>query len=316
MSLDNQLCLQPAKEFSEGSLLSVRGLGRAKLLETGSRQIQNSYDLIKPKVTNRRFYMKLKWYGTATILLEQDGTSLLFDPFLSLSDKGYRPSVDELAVVEHVLVTHGHLDHIIHIPDIIEHSDGKTMVYCTAKPREVLISKGVDGNRIHEVKPEDVLQFAPFEVRVLNGKHIVFDSRLIIKKLLNPRILTTWNSARYLLKENKICVEAGETVVYDISVADQRILLFGSLNLDDQKEYPTGTDLLILPFQGRSDITKYAVSFIERLQPKRVLLDHYDDTFPPISSEVSTGRFISVMRQKHPDIPIICTQAGAEWIEV
>ena len=259
--------------------------------------------------------MKLKWYGTATILLEQDGTRLLFDPFLSLSDKGYKPPVDELAAIDNILVTHGHLDHIIHIPDIMKRGNGKTTVYCTAKPREVLISRGTDVSRTHEVKPGDVLRFTPFEVRVLNGKHIVFDNGLVVKKLLNPRILINWSNARYLLKENTICVEAGETVVYDISATDKRILLFGSLNLDEQTEYPIGADLLILPFQGRSDITKYAVSFVGRLQPKKVLLDHFDDTFPPISSEVSTGRFISLMRQKHPDIPIICQQAGAEWIE-
>ena len=35
VSLDHQLCLQPAKEITEGSLLSVRGMGRARLLETG-----------------------------------------------------------------------------------------------------------------------------------------------------------------------------------------------------------------------------------------------------------------------------------------
>jgi len=35
VGLDHQECLQPAKELREGSLLSVRGLGRAKLLEVG-----------------------------------------------------------------------------------------------------------------------------------------------------------------------------------------------------------------------------------------------------------------------------------------
>ena len=35
VNLDHQNCLQPAKELSEGALLSVRGLGRAKLLEVG-----------------------------------------------------------------------------------------------------------------------------------------------------------------------------------------------------------------------------------------------------------------------------------------
>ena len=35
VSLDYQACMQPAKEVGEGALLSVRGLGRAKLLEVG-----------------------------------------------------------------------------------------------------------------------------------------------------------------------------------------------------------------------------------------------------------------------------------------
>ena len=260
--------------------------------------------------------MKLKWYGTATILIEQDRTSLLFDPFLSLSKKKHSPSVDELSSIENILITHGHLDHIVHVPDIIKSGGRKATVYCTAKPREVLISKGIAENRIHEVKPGDVLRLAPFEVRVLKGKHVVFDRGLVIRTLLSPRILTNLSNARYLFKENKICLEAGETVVYSINALNKRILLFGSLNLDDHTDYPIGVDLLILPFQGRSDITKCAVSFIERLQPKKVLLDHFDDTFPPISSEVNTRRFMSLIRKNHPELPVFCPQAGAEWIEL
>ena len=35
VQLDYQVCLQPAKEVKEGAVISIRGLGRAKLLETG-----------------------------------------------------------------------------------------------------------------------------------------------------------------------------------------------------------------------------------------------------------------------------------------
>jgi L-ascorbate metabolism protein UlaG (beta-lactamase superfamily) len=259
--------------------------------------------------------IKLKWYGTATILLEQDRTKLLIDPFLSLSDKCYKPPVDELSAIENILVTHGHLDHIADIPAILKQGVGTAAVYCTAKPREVLVSKGVEETRIHQIKPGGYLNFGPFEIRVLKGKHIVFNKGLVIKTFFRACVLTNRNNLKYMLKENKICSEAGETVVYDIGVANKRILLLGSLNLDDNTEYPKGVDLLILPFQGRSDINKYAMSFIDRLQPKKVLLDHFDDTFPPISSNVKTGLFISLMRQKYPGIPVICPQAGVEWID-
>ena len=180
----------------------------------------------------------------------------------------------------------------------------------------MLVGKGVDETRIRQIKPGDRLGFGPFEVRVLKGKHIVFDKGLVIKTLFNPRVVTKRNNLRYLLKENRSCVEAGETVAYDIGAAGKRVLLLGSLNLDDNTEYPKGADLLVLPFQGRSDLSKYAMPFIERLEPKKVLLDHFDDSFPPISSSVKTAPFVQLMRQKHPGVPVICPGAGVEWIDI
>jgi L-ascorbate metabolism protein UlaG (beta-lactamase superfamily) len=260
--------------------------------------------------------MKIKWFGTATIVLEQEGTRLLFDPFIPLNKKMFIPPVNELASIDSIFVTHGHVDHIVNIPAIWKQGNGKSVIYCTASPAETLVLKGVDKEHVHTISPGDVLTVGPFKIRVLKGKHVVFNKGLFLKTLFNPRILRYWSNFKFILKENKICREAGETVVYDINAASKRILLLGSLNLDDTTEYPKGADLLILPFQGRSDISAYAIPFIERLLPKKVLLDHFDNTFPPISSAVDTGPFIASMKQKYPDVPVICRRAGDEWIEV
>ena len=250
------------------------------------------------------------------MLLKHDGSRLLFDPFFPLNGRVYNPTPDNFVGIEHIFITHGHVDHISGIPDIMNLNGGLATVYCTATPRKALISKGFNESRIKEIKPGNSFTPGSFEVRVLKGKHIVFNKWLIVKTLLTPRVLTHWNNAKYLMSENKVCIEAGETVVYDICASGKRVLLLGSLNLDGDTEYPVNTDLVILPFQGRSDIAEYALAFIERLQPKKVLLDHYDDTFPPISSKVDTGPFIYEMGQKHPGIPVICPQAGPEWIEL
>ncbi len=72
----------------------------------------------------------------------------------------------------------------------------------------------------------------------------------------------------------------------------------GSLNLSADVEYPTGADMLILPFQGRSDLEEYGLSIVRRLKPKKVYLDHYDDSFPPISDEISTKKFEKILREQ------------------
>ena len=257
--------------------------------------------------------MKLKWFGTASILLEHEGIRLLFDPFIPINNKLFKPPMQELASIDNILVTHGHLDHIVDIPAIMKHGNGKSRVYCTMKPEETLLSKGVDKERICRIKPGDVLNFDPFEVRVFKGKHIIFNKGLLVKTLLSPRIPANWGNLKLLLKENKICKEAGETTAFDISAEDKHVFLMGSLDLDDTIEYPKGMDLLILPFQGRSDLGIYAMQFIERLRPKKVMLDHFDDAFPPISSSVDTRPFIANMEEKYPAVPVICPVAGAEW---
>ena len=257
--------------------------------------------------------MKLKWFGTASILLEHNGTRLLFDPFIPINNKLFKPPMQEFASVDNILVTHGHLDHIVDIPAIMKYGSEKSRVYCTAKPGETLLSKGVNKERICIIEPGDVLNFAPFEVRVFKGKHIVFNKGLLVKTLLSPRIPANWGNLKLLLKENKICKEAGETVAFEIYAEGKRVFLMGSLNLEEKLEYPKGMDLLILPFQGRSDLGAYTMPFIERLRPQKVLLDHFDDAFPPISSSVDTQLFIANMKEKFPAVPVICPTAGAEW---
>jgi len=258
--------------------------------------------------------MKITWYGTAGIMIESDGTQLLFDPFIPLNNKGYKPPLDELASAKSILVTHGHFDHIADIPAIWENGDGKACIYATKTPRETLISKGIARESIKKIAPDDTITIGPFEIRALKGRHVKFDKRLILKTLLRLRFFLYWRNLLYILNEIRVCAEAGEIVVYHIRSKGEQVLLLGSMNLDAETDYPKNVDLLVLPFQGRSDINSYAMSFIDRLRPKKVLLDHFDDAFPPISSAVETARFESQMREKYPDILVVCPQAGAGWV--
>lgn len=67
-------------------------------------------------------------------------------------------------------------------------------------------------------------------------------------------------------------------------------MLFGSAGIDENVELPKDIDVLIWPFQGRTGMTKYSLPIIEKINPKTVILNHFDDAFPPITGTVKTER--------------------------
>lgn len=72
--------------------------------------------------------------------------------------------------------------------------------------------------------------------------------------------------------------------------------------------------MLILPFQGRSDLEEYGLQIVRRLKPGKVYLDHWDDTFPPISDTVHTEKFEKILWEKER-IPCQTMVKGADIYE-
>ena len=72
----------------------------------------------------------------------------------------------------------------------------------------------------------------------------------------------------------------------------ETISLMGSLNLAGNVKYPSGSDLLILPYNGWVDNLQPAVRVMKRLKPKRVLIDHYDTSFPPLTTPLDLSPFL------------------------
>ena len=93
--------------------------------------------------------------------------------------------------------------------------------------------------------------------------------------------------------------EKGEILCYEVEYKKSRVMILGSLGLDTKTVYPRRADALILPFQGKSDLKDAAFYVLERLKPKSVFLDHYDDSFPPMSSEIDTKAFCRMAEKKY-----------------
>ena len=94
------------------------------------------------------------------------------------------------------------------------------------------------------------------------------------------------------------CPEKKETLCYLIEAYEKKIMILGSLALAEDTDYPKGVDLALFPFQGCGDMCGPAIEVYEHLKPKAVLLTHFDDTFPPFSTEVDTSGFEALMNER------------------
>jgi L-ascorbate metabolism protein UlaG (beta-lactamase superfamily) len=251
--------------------------------------------------------MKLRWFGTATISYTQNGQTIIFDPFCGRNKKLGCFSLRELAVQGDIFITHGHFDHLADVPLIL--AENETVVYCSQPAADTLISHGVPHERVKAVRPGQILTVGHFNIHVFQGKHINFDSKLILRTFFNLRLLRYFASFIRILKINSKFPE-GQTLIYAIEADGKKIMHMGSLNLADGEVYPLDPDILALPFQGRSDLETYALSFVEKIRPKTIYLHHFDDAFPPVSNSVETGIFIRNVEKDFPDIKVIVPKRG------
>ncbi len=246
--------------------------------------------------------MKLTWFGTATIGIENNRDSIIFDPFFPMNNSLPHPDPERLAVYSNIFVTHSHFDHLLDVPRLL--SAGANRVYCSAEATKVLISKGIGNELIQTIKPGDHIEIGSLKIDVFKGAHIKFDLPLIIKTLFSSRTIRHFRNFTKILRLAKVYPE-GQVLIYKITAGGNDILHLGSLNLDPYEKYPNEPSLLTIPFQGRNDLNRYTPQFIEKLKPKRVFLHHFDDTFPPISSCVNTRIFVNRLAAEHPELDVI-----------
>lgn len=247
--------------------------------------------------------MTLQWFGTASLLLTEGNTVIAFDPFGGLPPKNDR-NTESFAVstaafrrAGNVFVTHGHFDHILHLPAL--YADSSAVIHATRTPCRTLAAHGIPVRQLHCITPDRNYTVGSFTVHTCQGQHCQFDAPLIARTV--PRFLDPRNMRKglRLLRLNHAYPENGEILFYEVRTEGRRVQIMGSMGLDPSVKYPTGADVLVLPFQGRSDPSLLGESLIRRLRPQAVLLDHYDDSFPPMTSQVDTAAFEAMIQNTY-----------------
>lgn len=253
--------------------------------------------------------MLVTWLGTGTILIESGEEKIIFDPFIQLPGGEHPTDIKAFSQAKNVFVTHSKAPHLASIPELIATTD--MLVHCGQGAVKTLIKMGVSMKQLRSIHQGDIIPLKnEVQVHALKGRYVGFGPFMLLKTVLNPRIIKYSQNLMKLAKMHKRFAGDDITLAYHVKAENQEILLLGSLALDDRTSYPPNVDVLILPYQGSSSLQKKAITIIRKLKPKKVILSHFDDAFPPLSKSINPKKFRLAMKRRLPDIQVVVPQVG------
>lgn len=102
---------------------------------------------------------------------------------------------------------------------------------------------------------------------------------------------------------------------FEISAEGKRVMVLGSAGMEKSVAYPKQADLFVFPYQGRARMDRYMIPFLDAFQPKAVMIDHFDDAFPPLTHRVNPKRFLPTVKKYLPNAKAFVPREG-EWYEI
>ncbi|MBQ7879589.1 MAG: hypothetical protein IJ317_02960, partial [Clostridia bacterium] len=106
----------------------------------------------------------------------------------------------------------------------------------------------------------------------------------------------------------------GTTFAFEVTDGVKTVLIFGSAGMEENVEYPKNADLMVFPYQGCKNLEKLAADFTEQLTPERVMFDHFEDAFPPISFPQSREKVLREMETRCPKTEAFFPEENREYV--
>lgn len=277
-------------EFSRRGLFGV-GAGAAALLAGGSVA---SAGAATPAAGTGG--LSLRWWGNNSWELRlPGGKTVLIDPWLTRFRTGtYTPEgadpetkieVNEKLIdrhvdsgelrADHILVTHGHYDHLTDVPYLAKKT-GATVIG-TETHLSLMRALGAPEGQLAVASGGEYLSFDGYTIRVLRSLH----------SAVGPRAQVPFPGSRTLAEKKvptkiKHLVEGG-TLSYEVSGGGISVLNFGGSNYAESELAGLKPDVLLMP-AGGGKIVDYAARLLRTVgYPRYVVPTHWDDFDYPLT---------------------------------
>lgn len=233
-----------------------------------------------------------KWCGTNSIIIYDDKKSIIVDPFIRYDKRFDDSYIKELSQEKNILITHGHVDHVLYLPYLYKNK--KCKIYCMNSVYKRLLKRNIDEKNLVKINYDDNFKIDDFNVDVLKSKHIKFDFKLIINTLFSYDVIKYFKNLIFISYNHFKNPLKKEIVSYLINYKNKSVFIMGSMNLDENTIYPKNVDYLFLAYQGRSDLHIKIKDVLSIIKPKKVILTHFDNSFPPISKDINLSKLIDL----------------------
>ncbi|NBH08051.1 MBL fold metallo-hydrolase [Amycolatopsis sp. SID8362] len=252
--------------------------------------------------------MTLRWWGNNGWEIRIGPKTVLIDPWLTRFKTGtYTPagadpktplSVNRALIdgfldrgelrADHILVTHGHYDHLTDVPYLAKRT-GATVIG-TETHLSLMAALGAPEDQLAVASGGEDLTFDGYSIRVLRSLHSAVGARAQVP-FPGSRPLSRRDRPRVI----EDLVEGG-TLAYQVTGGGASVLDFGGSNYVESELAGLRPDVVLLP-AGGSKVTRYVPRLLSVLgHPRYVAATHWDDFDLPLGQAHDPNGGLDVLR--------------------
>ncbi len=235
--------------------------------------------------------VRVRWLGTAGFEITAGQFSVLIDPYVTRARftdcvmRALEPDLAEIARVtpraDAIIVGHTHFDHALDVPAIARRTGatvfGSKSAVALCRASLVPETKLVNVEREYGQEPL-VAEIGPFKLRFAVSAH----SRFMLGRVPFPGEIQDCDHVP-LRTEKYRC---GAVFRVEIEVFGRTIVHLGSAEIVERTAPPKDVDLLLMCVAGWQSSERFPERVARALDPKAILLSHWDNFFDPLDRPV------------------------------